>query len=115
MVPMIIVVRIGLGLAYQGASSSSTPYHRRNDNNYHDPSSSSAPSSGHRQNNRQLSTFKAASNHDEGLQSISFGSSSSTRTRLDIVKGSSESSRDGGLCTSGTDNGEKEGGDGLKR
>ena len=111
MVPMIIVVRIGLGLAYQGASSSSTPYHRRNDNNYHDPSSSSAPSSGLRQNNRQLSTFKAASNHDEGLQSIS---SSSTRTRLDIVKGSSESSRDGGLCTSGTDGGEKEGGHGLK-
>ena len=113
---MIIVVRIGLGLAYQGASSSSTPYHRRNDNNYHYPSSSSAPSSGHRQNNRQLSTFKAASNHDEGLQSISLGSSSSsTRTRLDIVKGSSEPSHDGGLCTSGTDNGEKEGGDGLKR
>ena len=110
MVPMIIVVRIGLGLAYQGASSSSIPYHRRNDNNYHYPSSSSAPSSGHRQNNRQLSTFKAASNHDEGLQSIS---SSSTRTRLDIVKGSSESSRDG-LCASGTDGGEKEVGDGLK-
>ena len=115
---MIIVVRVGLGLAYQGASSSSTgtPYHRRN--NYHDPSSSSAPSSGH-QNNRQLSTFKAASHHqeDEGLQSISLGSSSS-RTKLDNVKGCSDSSlRVAGddLYASGTDsrnsgerNGERE-------
>ena len=107
MVPMIIVVRIGLGLAYQGASS--TP-HRRSD--YHDPSSS-IPSSGG-QNNGQLSTFQAASHQEgDGLQNISFGTSS--RTKLDIgIMGSdsrvagdgTDSDHDG---NSGERNGEKEG------
>ena len=81
---MIIVVRVGLGLAYQGVSSG-TPYHRHD--YYHDPSSSSsAPSSGRRKSNRQLSTFRAASRQDDnGLQSISLGSSgSSSGTKLDI-------------------------------
>ena len=101
MVPMIIVVRIGLGLAYQGASS--TPYHdHRRD--HHDPSSSS-PSSGRRKNG-QLSTFKAASHQldeeDEGSQSISLGSSSS-RTKLDIAKGSDSILRVAGDDLSGTD------------
>ena len=102
---MVIVVRIGLGLAYQGASSSSTPYHhdhRRRDyyhnHNNHDPlasSSSTPPSSSSRRNrnNGQLSTFKAASHQDsenEGLQSSSLsmtlgGSSSSTsKTKLPV-------------------------------
>jgi hypothetical protein len=108
MVPMVIVVRIGLGLAYEGASS--TPYHERD---YH-VSSSSAPSSG-RRNNGQLSTFKAASHQeDEGLQSISLRGSSS-RTKLDIVKGSDSSLRAAGDDLYGADrnsrerNGEKEG------
>ena len=113
MVPMIIVVRIGLGLAYQGASS--TPYHdHRRD--HHDPSSSS-PSSG-RRNNGQLSTFKAASHQleeDESSQSICLGSSSS-RTKLDIAKGSDSILRMAGDDLSATDssssgerNGEKDG------
>jgi len=81
---MIIVVRVGLGLAYQGASS--RPHHGGG-NNQHDPSSS-APSS-RRQNVEQLSTFQAASRHgDPDLKSISMGTSSSgtkidSRTGLD--------------------------------
>ena len=58
MIPMIIVVRVGLGLAYEGASN--TPYRRGHS---HTPSSS-APSSG-RRNVGQLSTFRAASPHDD--------------------------------------------------
>jgi len=58
MVPMVIVVRVGLGLAYQGASS--TPHHR-------DPPlsalSSRIPNSG------QLSTFQAASHHNNNNNS----------------------------------------------
>ena len=96
MVPMTIVVRVGLGLAYQGASS--TPYHRRD---YHD-ASSSAPSSG-RRNNGQLSTFRAASHQDDnGLQSISLGSSSSG-TKLDIASGKESDSRVAGDDSYDTD------------
>lgn len=76
MVPMAIVVRVGLGLAYQGASS--TPYHR---GDHRDPSSS-APSSG-RRNVGQLSTFKAAPGHNE---SVSLGTASSG-TKLDSRTG----------------------------
>ncbi|KAF8802765.1 hypothetical protein BYT27DRAFT_6751895 [Phlegmacium glaucopus] len=65
MVPMIIVVRVGLGLAYQGASS--VPYPN-------DDPSSSAPSS-RRRNVVQLSAFQAASRNDD--KSISLGTSSS--------------------------------------
>ena len=99
---MIIVVRVGLGLAYQGASS--TPYHHRRD--YHhdddddDPSSSGAPQvlSG-RRNNGQLSTFKAASRQEEDeddeqqIRGISLGISdgSSSGTKLDIVQVGMES------------------------
>jgi hypothetical protein len=71
MVPMIIVVRVGLDLAYQGASS--TPYR-------YDPSSSSARSFGRRKAG-QLSTFKAASQHTS-LNKASLVTSSSG-TKLD--------------------------------
>ena len=105
---MIIIVRIGLGLAYQGASS--TSYHR---GDYHDPppSSSTVPSFGNG-NKEQLSTFQAASHRDDNnnLQSISLGDSSS-RTKLDVgtesesrVAGNDVADRD-----SGERNGEKEG------
>ena len=78
MVPMVIVVRVGLGLAYQGASS--TPHHR-------DPPlsalSSRIPNSG------QLSTFQAAShnntNSDTDLDNTHHTSlvTSSSGTKLD--------------------------------
>lgn len=72
MVPMMIVVRVGLGLAYEGTSS--TPYHRGGD---HHDSSSSQPSFV-RRNAVQLSTFQAASRHDDTvLRNISMGTSSS--------------------------------------
>ena len=77
---MIIIVRVGLGLAYQGPSG--TPSHQRD---YHDPTSST-PSSG-RRNNGQLATFQAVSpQEDDGLQNMSSGSSSS-RSKLDIETG----------------------------
>jgi len=81
MVPMIIVVRVGLGLAYQGVSSS-TPYNR-NGNNIHDPSSSG------RRNVGQLSTFKAASRHDsdddeDALKSTTLITSSSATSSNEV-------------------------------
>jgi hypothetical protein len=85
---MIIVVRVGLGLAYQGASSAPQDYRRRR---YRD-TPISAISFGGGRNNRdgQLSTFQAeaASPHDnnDGLQSISLGTSSSG-TKLDTSIG----------------------------
>ena len=110
---MIIVVRIGLGLAYQGASST-PPYRRRE---YHDPSPSSALSFDNR-NKGQLSTFQAASHRDDNnLQSTSLGNLSS-RTKLDVGMGSESrvaagddddlyvADRNSGL---GERNGEKEG------
>ena len=74
---MIIIVRVGLGLAYQGVSS--TPSRQRD---YNDPTSC-VPSPG-RRNNGQLSRLQAASPHeDEILQNLS----SSSRTKLDIGTG----------------------------
>lgn len=81
MVPMIIVLRVGLGLAYQGASS--TPYR-------HDPSSSSAASFGRRQA-AQLSTFQAASQHTS-MNKASLVTSS-TGTKLDASTDTGTDSR----------------------
>lgn len=85
---MIIMVRVGLGLAYQGASSSPSQHQR----NYHydDPTSSSpqAPS-GHKK--ISLATFQtaaAASSQDGDIlqQNMPVGSSSrSSKTKLDIT------------------------------
>ena len=83
MVPMIIIVRVGLGLAYQGASS--TPSHQRE---YHDPSLS-APSSSRRNNGRlNFQNESPQENRDNVLpvQNVCSGSSSS-RSKLDIGTG----------------------------
>jgi hypothetical protein len=91
---MIIVVRVGLGLAYQGASSAPQDYRRRCDY-YRDPPISAISfggggGGGGRNSNRdgQISTFQAASRHDnnDGLQSISLGTSLSG-TKLDTSIG----------------------------
>jgi hypothetical protein len=84
-----------MGLAYQGASS--TPYRRRD---YHEPSSG-------RRNNGQLSTFQAASNqNDDGVQSISLGTSSS-RTKLDNGTGSDSRVAGDDLYDTDRDSGER--------
>jgi hypothetical protein len=61
-----IVVHVGLGLAYEGASS--TPYHHGGD---HHDSSSSRPSF-ICWNTVQLSTFQAASRHDDTREQVSY-------------------------------------------
>ena len=77
---MIIIVRVGLGLAYQGVSS--TPSRQLHCN---DPTSC-VPSPG-RRNNGQLSRLQAASpQEDDILQNLSLRGSSS-RTKLDIGTG----------------------------
>lgn len=91
MVPMIIVVRVGLGLAYQGASTNS-------------PMSFSG-----RRNNGQLSTFQAAapqtaSQHsDAGSNIISLVTSSSG------TKSDSRVAGDHSYANKGTLETEKEG------
>ena len=104
MVPMMIVVRVGLGLAYQGVSS--TPYYDNRGGKLHyddhDPSSSSPSSGGRRNHIGQLSTFQAASHqhrdgdndndndndddhdHDHALKSMTLGNTTlSSGTKLD--------------------------------
>ena len=77
---MIIIVRVGLGLAYQGVSS--TPSRQRD---YNDPTSC-VPSPG-RRNNGQLSRLQAASpQEDDIFQNLSLRGSSN-RTKLDMGAG----------------------------
>lgn len=94
MVPMIIIVRVGLGLAYQGASS--TPSHQPNrDYNHHndDPTSTAPQASSGRGNNAQLATFQAAvaeisPQEDDVLENMGLESTSS-EIKLDITRSSS--------------------------
>jgi hypothetical protein len=100
MIPMVIVVRVGLGLAYQGASS--TPHHR-------DPPSSSLSS--RVPNSGQISTFQAATHHnnsDTDLHNHTTLVTSSSGSKLYAGIGTdSEATRAGG--SSGEKTEEKEG------
>ena len=113
---MIIIVRVGLGLAYQGASEPNTPSRQRN---YHrDDPTLSAPhqaSSGH-ENNAQLATFQAAAvspQEDDVLQQIrDMPVGTSSKTKLDITSHSIGTWLDSGvvgndLCSTDRNSGER--------
>lgn len=116
---MIIIVRVGLGLAYQGASEPNTPSRQRN---YHrDDPTLSAPhqASSGRGNNAQLATFQAAAaaavspQEDDVLQQIrDMPVGSSSKTKLDITSHSIGTWLDSGvvgndLCSTDRNSGER--------